>query len=97
MENNYLHEQKYILAKKRVEKIKGFYTHIIVTLIIIPVLVYINLTFNPEYHWFYFPMVGMLIGVLFHWFGVFGVDKIGLGKEWEQRKINEIMKENENN
>ncbi|TDQ27783.1 2TM domain-containing protein [Tenacibaculum caenipelagi] len=94
MERDYTQEQKYILAKKRVEKIKGFYIHLLVTVFIIPVLVFFNLKFVPEFHWFYFAIIGMLFGVFFHWLGVFGFDKVGLGKDWEEKKIRELMEEN---
>lgn len=93
MEKDFTQEQKYIQAKKRVEKIKGFYVHLIVTILIIPVLVFINLKFVPHYHWFWFPIIGMSLSVFFHWFGVFGFDKLGFGKDWEQRKIQEYLNE----
>ena len=94
MEKEYTTAYKYAKAKKRVEKIKGFYIHIIVTVLIIPVLIFINLKFVPSYYWFYYPIIGMLIGVFFHWFGIFGIDKIGLGKDWEERKIKEFLEKN---
>jgi len=34
----------------------------------------------------------MFLGLFFHWFGVFGMEKIGLGKDWEEKKINEYLK-----
>ena len=93
MESNYTKEQKYIKAKKRVEEIKGFYAHLIITVFIIPFLIFINLEFSPQYHWFWWAVFGMLFGLFFHWFGVFGYKNIGLGKDWEERKIKEIMNE----
>ncbi|WGH75819.1 2TM domain-containing protein [Tenacibaculum tangerinum] len=94
MKDHYLQEQKYLLAKKKVEKIKGLYAHLLVTILIIPVLVVINLKFVPDYHWFYYPAIGMLLGLFFHWFGVYGIEKIGLGKDWEKRKIKEFLEKN---
>ncbi len=94
MRNTEIEEYKYLKAKKRVEKIKGFYIHAIVTVILIPILTFINLKFVPQYHWFWYPMLGMLLGLFFHWFGVFGTEKFGLGKDWEQRKIKEYLDEN---
>lgn len=85
-------EYKYLKAKKRVEKIKGFYTHIIVTVIIIPCLIFFNLKFTPQFHWFWFAMGGMLIGVFFHWLGLYG-SNFFLGKDWEEKKIKEYMKD----
>ncbi len=96
MKKDHTIEYKYAKAKKKVEKIKGFYVHLIVTVLIIPVLIFINLKFVPSYHWFYYPIIGMLIGVFFHWLGVFGIEKIGLGKDWEERKIKEFLESNNN-
>ena len=31
------------------------------------------------------------IGLVFHWLGVFGFQSLGLGKDWEERKIKEMM------
>ena len=54
--------------------------------IVIPVLVFINLKFSSKFQWFWFPMLGWGMGLIFHAFGVFG-----LGSNWEERKIKEIM------
>ncbi|MGG6230549.1 2TM domain-containing protein [Tenacibaculum sp. SDUM215027] len=94
MEEEYTLNYKYAKAKKKVEKIKGFYIHLIVTILIIPVLIFINLKFVPSYYWFYYPVAGMLISVFFHWLGIFGIEKIGLGKDWEERKIKEFLEKN---
>ncbi len=96
MRKDYRIEYKYAKAKKRVEKIKGLYIHLIVTVLIIPVLIFINLKFVPSYHWFYFPTIGMFLGLFFHWFGIFGIEKIGLGKDWEEQKIKEFLENNSN-
>lgn len=92
MERDFTEEQKYVKAKKRVEKIKGFYTHTLVTVILIPALIVLNLKLTPEFHWFWFAAGGMLVGLFFHWFGVFG-SNVFLGKNWEEDKIKEYMKD----
>lgn len=92
---NVSQEYKYAKAKKKVEKIKGLYIHLLVTIAIIPVLVFINLKFVPQFHWFYYAGGGMLISLFFHWFGIYGLEKIGLGKDWEEKKIKEYLKEEE--
>ena len=89
-ENSTTEESRYLFAKKRVEKIKGFYIHTFITILLIPSLIFINLKFTPEYHWFWFSVGGLLIGLLFHWLGVFGPNVI-LGKEWEEKKLKEFM------
>lgn len=94
MEKNYSLEHKYIKAKKKVGQIKGLYIHLLVTLLIIPVIVFINLRFVPNAHWFWYPIIGMSVSLFFHWFNVFGTEKIGFGKDWEERKIKEFLEKN---
>jgi len=94
MKNNFLEEQAYKSVKKRVKKIKGFYVHLSIYCFVIPILIFANLKFDPHFHWFWFSLLGWGIGLLSHWLHVFGFDKIGLSKDWEERKIREIMEEN---
>ena len=93
MESNFLENQSYIKAKKRVDEITGFYTHLLIMIFILPLITFINLKFTPEYHWFWWAVIGNLIGLFFHWLGVFGFRNLGFGKEWEERKIREFMNE----
>lgn len=92
MENMY-QQERYVRAQRKVKEIKGFYIHILITLLIIPGLIFVNLRFVPEYHWFWFPVIGMSLGVLIHWLSVFGFSKMGIGRAWEERKIRELMNE----
>jgi hypothetical protein len=89
--NNSINEPKYLKAKKKVNDIRGFYIHAIIYAIIIPVIIYINLEFVPDYHWFWYSLIGMSLGLFFHWLGVLGLEKLGLGKDWEEKKIKELM------
>lgn len=91
MDNKLIEQQRYEKAHKKVQEIKGFYIHFIVFAVITPMFVFINLRFTPVYHWFWFPILGWGVGLFFHWFGVIGVDKLGFGKDWEERKIKEYM------
>ncbi|MGK0325993.1 MAG: energy-coupling factor transporter transmembrane protein EcfT [Polaribacter sp.] len=93
MEKEFTTAQKYILAKKRVEKIKGFYTHLTIYCFVIPIIIFANLKFEPHFHWFWFSLLGWGIGVIAHWFSVFGFNLLGFGKNWEDRKIKKIMEE----
>jgi 2TM domain-containing protein len=85
-------DEKYEKAKKRVEEIKGFYSHLIVYICVNIVLVIINLVTSPGAIWFYWPLLGWGIGLFFHAMGVFVFSKFP-GKQWEERKIKEVMKE----
>lgn len=93
METKYLEnkEDAYYRAKKQVEEIKGFYGNIISYAVVIPFLIFLNYKTYWEFQWFWFPALGWGMGIVFHAFAVFGY-----GKQWEERKIQEIMdKENQ--
>lgn len=84
-ENNI--NNKYLKAKKRVEDIKGFYGNLISYCLVIPMLVLLNYYTSWEAHkWFVYPMIFWGIGLFIHGFNVFG-----FGKNWEERKIRELM------
>lgn len=91
MDNNYTEEQRYLKAKKRVKDIKEFYVHLSIYLCVVPFIIGVNLIYVPNFHWFWFSVLGWGMGIFFHWLGVFGFTKLGLGKDWEERKIREYM------
>ncbi|WP_348825274.1 2TM domain-containing protein [Flavobacterium aestuarii] len=96
MEIKYNEEDKYNMAKKKVENIKGFYGNLTAFIIVNIILIIINLLTSPNSLWFYWPMMWWGLGVLFHGLKVFDVFPT-LGKDWEERKIKELMeKEKEN-
>lgn len=84
---NYTENNSYYRAKKRVEKLKGFYGNLVSYCTIIPILVIINLNTSSEFQWFWFPMLGWGMGLTFH-----AIETFGYGKNWEERKIQEILK-----
>lgn len=96
MKTYYTEENKYIKAKKKVDNLKGFYSNLLSYCLIIPFLIFVNLLTSPNHLWFWWPMLGWGIGIIFHAFGVFN-HKIGLGKDWEDRKIKEFMDKNKHN
>jgi len=83
---------KYIKAVERVEEIKGFYSSLIAYCIVIPFLIFINLKYVPQFHWFWFPIMGWGIGLIFQGFKAFAYNPF-LGRDWEERKIKEYMNE----
>lgn len=90
-QNRYNENMAYIKAKERVEKIKGFYGNLTSYCIVIPVLIFINFK-TGGFKWFWFPMMGWGLGLMFHFF-----DTFGFGKSWEERKIQVILnKDNQN-
>ena len=92
MNNNTLtpDEIKYQEALKRVKKIKGFYSHLLVYLVVntmLVVLQYNNLDAGENF-W--------STGVLAHALSVF-IPTILVGKNWEERKIKELMEKEKQN
>ena len=81
----------YYRAKKRVEELKGFYGNLISYCCVIPVLIFINLTYSPHFQWFWFSATGWGFGLLMHAFKVFGYSS-----NWEERKIQEILRKEDN-
>ncbi|WP_116787291.1 2TM domain-containing protein [Flavobacterium psychrotrophum] len=92
---NYNEQDAYKRARKKVREIKGFYINVVCYCTIIPILIYVNLTFVPEFHWFWFSALGWGTGLMFHGFSAFGIVP-GFSKDWEERKLREFM-EKENN
>lgn len=93
IQNNFNQDTAFIRAKERVEKLKGFYGNLVSYLIIIPILIIINMNSPHDFQWFWFPMLGWGLGLLFHAFETFGY-----GRTWEERKIKEILdKQNRTN
>ncbi len=88
--NTDFENSKYIRAVERVGKIKEFYQNIITYIVMMPFLVFINLRFSPQFHWFWFPMFGWGIGVIFHGLEAYNYSFF-LGKNWEEKKIKEMM------
>ncbi len=81
----------YERAHKRVKEIKSFYANLISYCIVIPFLVIFNLITSPNHLWFYLPMLGWGIGIIAHGMTVFAI-----GKNWEDRKIKELMEKEKN-
>ncbi|MGJ8593902.1 MAG: 2TM domain-containing protein [Aquaticitalea sp.] len=101
MENNLMEQEKYDRAAKKVKRIKGFYSHFLVYIVINLMIVVINVqNLDPGesyFKWQNFTTLGFWgIGLLAHGLSVFMPDFI-LGKNWEERKIKEYMDQQKNN
>ncbi|MBP2282571.1 sensor histidine kinase YesM [Flavobacterium sp. CG_23.5] len=88
---DYSENTAYYRAKKRVEQLKGFYGSLISYCIVIPILVFINLRYSPQFHWFWFSAGGWGFGLVMHALKVYGYSS-----NWEERKIQEILRKEEN-
>ena len=80
-----IEEWKYLEARRRVRRIKKFYSHFTMWLVFSVIFIFLNLTNGGPEFWAIFPIMGWGIGVLFHAISVFGLP--GLGHDWEDRLI----------
>lgn len=95
MEKNYQNDERYFEAKKKVMEIKGFYGHLTAFIACNIGFLVVNLLTTPEEIWFYWPMLGWGIGLLFHGLRVYNYVPF-FGRNWEERKIKELIeKDNE--
>jgi hypothetical protein len=86
---------QYQLAQKRVKKIKDFYIHLLVYLFINIAIIAVSTREKGLFEAMqdlgnYFTAFFWGIGLFFHWWNVFGPD-IFFGKNWEEKKINEVI------
>ena len=86
---------KYLEAKKRVKKLKGFYSHLTIYILVNLFIVFINIQdLKPGESYFQYKNFITLffwgIGLLAHGMSVF-VPQFVLGRNWEERKIKELM------
>ncbi|WP_088322994.1 2TM domain-containing protein [Polaribacter tangerinus] len=106
MEINQQDQERYILAQNRVVRIKKFYKHLLIYLIvniflsIMFIVGEINdgkhfseaiLNFSNYKIWLYWG-----VGIVFQFCVTFGVQLL-LGEEWEQKKINEYITKHKKN
>ncbi|WP_438965763.1 2TM domain-containing protein [Flavobacterium sp.] len=94
-------EIKYQEALNRVKRIKGFYTHALVYVVINIMIIIVNiqnLNEGESYFQFhnFFTAFFWGIGLLAHGLSVFLPGMI-LGNDWEERKIKELMDKEKNN
>lgn len=85
-------ELAYQKATKRVKELKGFYGNLTSYCLVISFLAVLNLITSPEYLWFLWPMLGWGIGIAAH-----AANTFGIGRDWEEKKIRELMEEERKN
>jgi len=86
-------EEAYLRAKKKVDKLIGFYWHLAVYVVVnIFLILLIALNSNEGFSGFgpYATAAFWGIGLAFHFIGVFGPDFF-FGKDWETKKVEEFM------
>jgi len=86
-----MNDAKYEEAKARVKELKSFYSNLITYLAVVTLLLVINLITSPDHLWFYWVALFWGIGIILHASKVFILKGQFLGKQWEEKKIKEIM------
>lgn len=92
-QKQYAKEEAYIRAKKRLDKIVGFYWHLAVYVVVNLFLILLIGIKSGEGFFSFAPYSTAIfwgIGLGFHFLGVFGPNFM-FGKNWEQKKIKEFM------
>ena len=87
-----MNDEKYEEARKHVKELKGFYQSLITYITINIILIIINLVTSPDSLWFYWVTIFWGIGIVLHAANVFIFKGKFLGREWEKKKIKELMK-----
>lgn len=100
MTDSYFEKERYDRAKKRVRRIRGFYTHAIIYLVINVMIVVVNIQrLEPGESYFQWQNFTTLffwgVGLLAHGLSVF-LPLIVIGKNWEDEKIKELMEKERN-
>lgn len=101
MEPDYFEQERYERAKKRVKRISGFYSHVLVYVVINLMVVVINIQqLEPGENYFqwrnFFTLFFWGIGLFAHGLSVF-MPSMVLGKNWEEKKIKELMEKERKN
>jgi hypothetical protein len=83
-------QDRYQRAKARVAALRGFYSHLMVYMLVNGGLLLLNLLESRGGHWWQWPAFFWGIGLAAHAASVFVCPGF-LNKEWEERKIRELM------
>ncbi len=95
MNTSYKKEEKYYKAKKQVKKIKDFYTSLFIYCLFVPFIIFIWYNYSRgTIQWFWFPILGWGLGLFFQGAEAFNKFPV-FGNDWEKRKIQEFMEDDE--
>lgn len=107
MNTIHYNEEHYARAKKKVERIKGFYRHLVVYLCINMIITsvhavhalrdglsFIDAIWNLQT---FFNWAPWGIGLLIHGIVVLDAPSLFMGKNWEDRKIRELLEKDRKN
>ena len=86
-----MNDEKHEETKRRVKALRDFYKNLVTYIGVNVLLIVINLITSPGSLWFYWVTIFWGIGIVIHGAKVFLFKDKFLGKEWEERKIKEIL------
>lgn len=87
---------KYKRAKERVEEIRKFYGKVASAMVTILIVASINYYFNEWRNaWFLWVVFGLSISLFFKANKIFNLNPF-MGRDWEERKIQEFLQQEEN-
>ena len=87
---------KYRRAKERVEEIRKFYGKVVSAMVTILIVASINYYFNEWRNaWFLWVVFGLSISLFFKANKIFNLNPF-MGRDWEERKIQEFLQQEEN-
>jgi 2TM domain len=83
----------YKIAQKRVKAKKGFYTHLVIYLIVNAFLFAINMLTSRQHFWFVYPLLGWGVSIAIQYFTVFGMPGTGrLDEKWEAEEMEKELR-----
>jgi hypothetical protein len=85
-------DERYKSAKKRAGQLREFYQHLGSYLFVNTIIFTIDVLDGGSW-WFYWVLVPWGLGILSHGWSIFGGNRFG--KDWEERKIRQIMEQEE--
>ena len=91
-----MNDEKYEETKRRVKELKDFYRNLFTYIGVNIFLIIINLITSPGSLWFYWVTIFWGIGIVLHASKVFILKDKFFGKEWEEKKIKEMMEKESN-
>ena len=78
-------------ALEYVRDIKGFYSHLTVYLIAVPVFIIVGFFDNTDIIWYIWPIMGWGIGLAAHGISVFEVFSL-FGADWDKRQVEKRLR-----
>ena len=83
-------KEQYRKIRGRVLKLQVYYNHIVWYVLVNGAMVGFNFYYTPDKLWFYYPLAGWGMGVLFHTLRVYNI-QIFFGRKWVSKTIKNRM------